>query len=167
MKNIVYNLAQVPVTVFFIFFDHSSIDSSSWDIEGQVFLTSVQMRIFLSRAQVLADLIGLIKLATITTIIINSRGVESFFNLKVFLILGISFYQPITMRITNITFLYQEKSLTIYINLNIYTSLNSLLPIGYILVYFIQLGLDQGLLIISEISYEEVIQGNSNDIKFF
>lgn len=166
MISIVLNLAQVSIALLLIFFNYSGISLSGQDIRGQAFLISAQIRIFLSRARGLAGLPSLVRLATTTTIIISSRGVGSLFNLKVFNILEILFYQSIAMKIISINFLYQERGLVIHLGLGIYTSLNDLLPINYVPIFFIQLNSDQGLYVIPEISNKEVIWENNINIKY-
>lgn len=93
------------------------------------------MRVFFGK--LVRGLAQLAKLATI--IVIISKDVGSFLELRVFLILKISFYQSVAMETTNITFSDYKNELTGHLSFSINPSLNNLLPIIKIWIFFVDI----------------------------
>lgn len=121
------------------------------------------MRTFFSRAN--QGLAWLAYLATTTTILISNRDVGGLLNLKVFLILKLSFYWSMVTKTARITLPSQGKGLTIYLSFDINSLLNSLLQIGDIPVPFVQLDLDWGSETFPKISDKQLIYWSNSSIE--
>lgn len=131
------DLVQVLIILFFIFFDYSSNNSNSWSIrELTLFLILVWIKtLFSSLAQSLAQLASL---ATATSIMI-SKNVGDFLNLRVFLVLKVSFHQPIAMETISIALLGHKSKLIGYFSLSIDASFYNLLLIIDIPISFVKI----------------------------
>lgn len=162
----VLNLAQVLITLLLVVFNCHDINISGQSIEKLAFLIFLQVKNFFPKpARGLVRLTWLANLDTTTTILIKSRGIRGLLNFGVFLILELSSYCSIVMKIVSITFLSLEKGLAIYLCINIFSLLNSLWLIGYIPIFFVQLGPNWGSQAIPKISNEKVIKKSGNSIK--
>lgn len=122
----VFNLAQIFIPLFFVLFNKSDIDFIDRKTRRLIrFLTSAQMKAFGRQTQ---DLTQLARLAT-TTIIRICRGVESFLDFGIFLVLKISIHQSFAIRIISITLSGYEKRLIGYLSFGINIFFNNLLPV--------------------------------------
>lgn len=165
MTNKAFNLAQILVTLLFVFFDRSGINSSGGSI-GKLaqILVLMQIRAFLSGLT--QGLAQLAELAT-TTIIIIDKDDRGFFDLGIFLALKVFLYLFVAIVTISMTLLGYKSELTGYLSFDINDFFYELLPIIEILIFFIKMRLYQWPEIILEIKNKQFICRCGFGIIFF
>lgn len=165
MISEILHLAQVLITLLLVFFDSGGVNTSGQGIGRLALLTFPQINDLFPRQ--IRGLAKLTSLFTITIILISSRYIGGFFNLKVFLVFGFLFYWLMAVWTISITLLGKEKSLEIHLSLGINGLLNEFLLNGGILVLFIQQGLDGRLEAILKVLDKQFIQKSGSDVEFY
>lgn len=162
-----FDLTQIFIALLFVFLDYNNIDFSSWSARGLAFTLAWIRALFGKLSPSLFQSWAQQAELTTTTTIIISRSIGGFFDLEIFLIFKVYFFQSVVMKIASITLLCYGGRLTDHFNFDISIFFNDLLLVIEIPILFVKVGLYQWFEAILKITSKQFIRECDLHIEFF